>query len=282
MAALTFGSAWLWWLAGALLWAYVGVLAASTSGIPLTVGAIAGAVTWFVGVGIILLFGSRLRHAVRPGHAAPDYASEMPSAAQSTVPSDAPRAFVPLFDDDEPLAGLPAGSTAVAAVGAAGAHRYLRVSPAALLVVVVLGGSAILLSAFLPWGGGSASWGSESGSSVQIGWSPADFGPAATLIVVSGLGVAALGVLAGRRLRGRWLTIGMMIAAGWFTLGLQVFLSVSGTAQLSQIATDASQHAVSAAVSTGSGLWLLCIGAGAVLVWGVVSAAQLLMERSGP
>jgi len=276
----------LWWLAGALLWAYVGVLAASTSGIPLTVGAIAGAVTWFVGVGIILLFGSRLRHAVRPGHAAPGYASEIPSAAQSAVPltaqSDASRAFVPLFDDDEPIAGLPAGSTAVAAVGAAGAHRYLRVSPAALLVVVVLGGSAILLSAFLPWGRGSASWGSESGSSVQIGWSPADFGPAATLIVVSGLGVAALGVLAGRRLRGRWLTIGMMIAAGWFTLGLQVFLSVSGTAQLSQIATDASQDAVSAAVSTGSGLWLLCIGAGAVLVWGVLSAAQLLMERSRP
>jgi len=278
MAAFTFGSAWLWWLAGALLWTYVGVLAASTSAIPLTVGAIAGAVTWFVGVGVILLFGSRLRQAVRPGHAAP----EMPSAAQSAVPSEASRAFVPLFDDDEPPAGLPAGSNALVAAGADGSHHFGRVWPAVGLVVVVLGGSAILLSAFLPWGSGSASWGTESASSVDIGWSPADFGPAATLIVVSGLAVAALGVLARRRLRGRWLTLGMLIAAGWFTLGLQVFISVSGTAQLSQVAAAASQHAVSAAISTGSGLWLLCIGAGAVLVWGVLSAAQLLMERNGP
>lgn len=267
-----FGSAWLWWLAGALLWAYIGVLAASASTIPLAVGAVAGAVTWFVGVIVILLLGPRYRQGTRPLRAAQEVPLE--------VPLGVPQRFVPLFDDDEQSLGPSAGPSAGSSAQSSARSDAFAVWPAALLVVAVIGGSATALSAFLPWGSGSASWGTESASSVDIGWSPADFGPAATLIVVSGLAVAALGVLARRRLRGRWLAVGMMIAAGWFTLGLQVFISVSGTAQLSQVAAAASQDVVSAAISTGSGLWLLCIGAGSVLVWGVLSATQLLMERN--
>lgn len=59
-------SLWLFYLLGALLWGYLGLLAASSQRVPLIVGVLAGVFFWFFGVLAVYLVGLARARSARP------------------------------------------------------------------------------------------------------------------------------------------------------------------------------------------------------------------------
>jgi hypothetical protein len=297
MIHVLFASVLLWLAVGTAVWAYLGVLAASHSRIPVVAGAAVGALTWFVGIVALLIAGhvrsqsriDRTGYAVGDAFAVPG----RPAAAALWQPNDPFAAPVNLptqhgwsssadpFADAAPpwTSGVAAASRVRSTASASGPLQSDRTKEALLTGALAAFGVALLLATFLPWGDGGVAW-SHGHSHFDVGVAPIDATPVAVSMVGSGLLVIVAAMLARRQLRGTWLALAILVAAWWFWLISEWLVAQNDVGIVSAKVNDAIGRGNGGRVTIDYGTWvayLSCLGIAAVAV---VAAARLVSLRS--
>jgi hypothetical protein len=255
-------SVWLFYLLGAALWGYLGLLAASSAGMPLAVGVLAGSFFWFGGVAVVYLVGiARHRAAARGwvglGHrmGAEPFAA---SAGKAHLGYDAPPAdkAVPLYQ--------PAG-------------RTWRIGPLVVGAACALG---IAISVALPWGRGRVAWSSET-QHVSGAVTPLSVAPIAVLLMLSAAFVILVVLLDNRLPRGTWLGLAAVLATFWCTLIVEWMTLDRTVEDTSKRVGDATGRVADASFSAACGAWVMLLSCVAVCGWLTWRTTELVRARHG-
>jgi hypothetical protein len=301
MIDLVFQSFWLWYTAGVVLWAFIGVLIASWYRLPGTVGAVVGAFFWFVGVAGLLLVGvvrssrtRQVRTAAPWGSAASSALGEThapqwltPSIASQRMPTADPWAPASSVDpwSVAPTSSLWAepSSSGPGAVPSRLPRDRINFSRTNFVsAVAVLGALGIFVSVALPWGRGDVIW--SHGGQHQVGGevSPGSTGFVAFVLIATGLVVVCAVSLSRWRLHPAWPAIAAIAVTWWFCLGLEWLLIESHTASAAGTGDAAvfGDHG-SASVSTSVGLWVMLGACCVVYGWCVAVSSPIICGASG-
>lgn len=274
MTGVVAHSIWLWLLAGVVLWAFVGLLVASSQRLPLVLGLVLGATTWFFGVFAVLIVGLvrrsargvRVRADVRRENAAFLPASD-PASAWSFGPSTEPRSV-----------GLAGIGGATLSSTEPGRRPDVWLARAALGLALVAG-LAMVGSTFLPWGRWRVAW-SSNRAHVDGRLSPYEVPIVGFVVSIAGIVVIAMALLFWWRPRGSWLALATFGAAWWFCATTQAIILESGTAIVARETSSADQGVTGASLGTNDGFWLMFAGSVCVFVWVSVGAVELVRMRS--
>lgn len=300
---IIFGSMSSFWLIGSVLWAFVGLVAASRLRLSLWAGALAGGFGWLFGVVAICIVGSSKRHA--PAVAGPLRSSSVTAvsavdpfgaadrASWSTLSSSTPSSVGPPsarngpgthhraadpFGQDPNYGPEPLAATDLPSASGREVNLLL------LAVVGGLCGLALACSAFLPWASGSLSW-VEQDIAAAVDWSPWDLAVTGVMVTGSGALVIAMAWLFHRYRQGRFLAAAVLVAGFWFTVAIQVVMagSVAGTVTetVSSVVQFTDQHGAGA-VAVETGAWLAAASGVVVMGWALLQLILLDRWRHRP